>query len=440
MTTEIDAPPVTRWAHRRRSDLGRAYWSLFAATGVSSLGDGLVNVALPLLAASVTRSPLALGAMLAALRLPWLLFALPLGAIADRVNTRKMAVAVESSRAALLVGLSLLVGAHLVDLPVLYGAAFILGSLEAAFVAATSSAVPDLVPKRSLARANGHLFAANVAADDFIGVGLGGIVFAAVAALPFLLDGASFAASGLLLFAALPAARHAAQRLRPDEPSAVFARIRSDVSVGLRYLVERPAMRALLLSNVALALLQAMVLGILVAFGLGPLHLSRSGYGLFLSVSALGAVIGGPLSGRIIDRFGGPTVLIGTAAGAGLAYVLLGASFAVPLATVVWGVAGFFVIVLRTAVMTLRQERVPSDLQARTNTAFRAIVYGAVPLGALLGGGLASLTSLRAAIALAGVAQIGLVLLAGRWVHATLTDPIVNVDPDLDLRGVETPL
>src|SRR5580704_18186020 len=107
----LDGHDCSAPKHRRKSALGAEYWTLWAGTGVSSIGDGLVAIALPLLAASITHDGLALGGLLAALRLPWLFVALPLGALADRVDRRRMAVGIETLRMVVLAGLAVAVGA-----------------------------------------------------------------------------------------------------------------------------------------------------------------------------------------------------------------------------------------------------------------------------------------------------------------------------------------
>ena len=71
---------------------GRSFGTLLAAGGLSNVGDGVTLAAAPLLAASITRDPRAIGAIGAAWSLPWLLFALVSGAVADRGDRRWLMV------------------------------------------------------------------------------------------------------------------------------------------------------------------------------------------------------------------------------------------------------------------------------------------------------------------------------------------------------------
>ena len=422
--------------HARRSLLGHAYWTFWTATAISSVGDGLVTIALPLLAASITHDGLALGGLLAALRLPWLFVALPLGALADRVDRRRMAVIVETVRTVTLALLAVAIGAGLRSLPFLYAIAFVLGTLEAAFVAATSASVPDLVPRDLYARANGHLNAANTAGEDFLGIGLGGLAFVALASLPFIFDSLSFAISAVLLMAALPRAKSA---VAVHRAGAIPDRAGDSARAGLRYVARQPALRVLLASNATLAFFQAMMMGVLVAFALTVLHVGGAGYGLMLSIAALGMVAGGVLTGRIVARIGNPGALIVGATGAGLAYLILAYSMVAPVAVAALALEGFSVILGRSAITTMRHELVPTSLQGRTNTVFRSVIYGVVPFGAVTGGLVAHLSSLRTAIASAGVLQLLAVILMARRAHRRLAEAasdaekIIELD-ELDLR------
>ncbi len=83
---------------RRPVGLGREYAKLFAARTFSNLGDGMTLVAGPLLAATLTRDPLQIAGLPFAQRLPWLLFALPGGALVDRLDRRRLMAAVDAFR------------------------------------------------------------------------------------------------------------------------------------------------------------------------------------------------------------------------------------------------------------------------------------------------------------------------------------------------------
>src|SRR5262245_35146129 len=100
--------------------LGRRYWQLWGASTVSGLGDGVVLVAFPLLVTSLTRSPQLVAGVMIAQRLPWLLLSLPGGAMADRLDRRRLVATIELLRTAVLGVLALAVATHSLTLGLVY--------------------------------------------------------------------------------------------------------------------------------------------------------------------------------------------------------------------------------------------------------------------------------------------------------------------------------
>jgi len=107
--------------------LGRTYAKLWAASAFANLADGVFQVALPLLAVQLTRSPLLIAGVTLAARLPWLLMSLVAGALADRLDRRQMMVRVNLARTVLLGGLALAVATGVATLPLVYAVALLLG-------------------------------------------------------------------------------------------------------------------------------------------------------------------------------------------------------------------------------------------------------------------------------------------------------------------------
>lgn len=385
-------------------ELPRRYWHLWRATAVSSLGDGLTLVALPLLAASVTTDPQRVAGVMVLRWLPWLLLALPAGVVADRLPQRTLLAIVEAGRMATLAALAACVAGHALTLPVLYAIAFTLGAFETLFSAASTAALPAIVPLDDLDRANGYLFAAQSAGLTVVGPAVGGALFAFAAALPFVADGVSFAASAALLFLAVPMMR----------PEVTDRRVGKDLTDGVRWFAGSQAMRLLTMFTSGLALCQSMVLGVLVLFGLEVLHLSKSGYGLFLAALAAGQILGSIYAGRVKQRLGAGRALVACALLAAAGYLLAGTT-----ATVVGAGLGLAAEAVAVAIgnvvgLSLRQAIVPTEMLGRVGNAARMCIYGAVPVGGAVGGFIAHAAGLRAPMIVASVVQIGVVALAGR--------------------------
>jgi MFS family permease len=141
----VDEPTVRVAAPRKSvlgavgAGLGRGFWTLFSASLLANLADGIFQVALPLLAASLTRDPGLVAGVSFASRLPWLVFALVAGALADRFDRRRTMVLVDAGRVLVLGALVLAVLGDAASVWLLYVAAFVLGCFETMFVTAAAS-------------------------------------------------------------------------------------------------------------------------------------------------------------------------------------------------------------------------------------------------------------------------------------------------------------
>ena len=405
---------------RRRSGryrLGAAYGWLLCATGTSGLGNGLVLVAFPLLAVTLTRQPVEVAGVAVAGRLPWLVISLPAGALADRVDRRRLVVAVEAARAVALAVFGLVVLAGQTSLAVLYLAAFSVGAFETAFSAATSASLPALVRADDLPKANGYLFAAETAGGQFAGPALGGLIFAWARALPFLGDAVSFAGSAAML---IPALRPVHKLQRTSGLTLI-----GDLRVGLRWFRQHTLLRRLAAIVATFAFCQSAVLSVLVLYGLRVLHLTPAGYGVFLAVGAIGDVAGSLLARRA-HAYLGPAraiVVAGTVAATG--YLTLAATSDTGVALFGYALEATAVALGNVATVSLRQRLIPTELFGRVNNAFRTCVYGAIPVGALVGGFLTATVGLHAAFASAGLVQLLLIAVMAR----RLTPEIARMAP-----------
>jgi len=158
--------------------LGTAYWRLWISAGLSNLADGVVKVALPLVAIGFTRSPVLIAGLTFAFGLPWLLFALPAGALVDRVDRRRVMLVANVVRAALLAVLVVAVALHLGSIWALYVVALSVGVAETLYDTASQSILPQIVSREFLSRANGRLYAVELTANEVAGPPLGGLLVA----------------------------------------------------------------------------------------------------------------------------------------------------------------------------------------------------------------------------------------------------------------------
>ncbi|MEV0841384.1 MFS transporter [Actinocatenispora sera] len=203
-----------RWRTLRRP---RPFGLLWGAATISALGDGVHWIALPLLAASVTSDPRLVSLVSVAEQLPWVLFGLLAGALADRVDRRRVLWRLDLVRAGIVAVLAGTVLTDSVTLPVVLLVAFTLTSVGTVYDAASAAMVPALVPVAERPAANGRLQAGTLVADTLLGAPVGATLFTLYAAAPFLVDTASFAVAAALV-AAIPVAA-APHTLRTAAPT-----------------------------------------------------------------------------------------------------------------------------------------------------------------------------------------------------------------------------
>src|SRR5215216_616824 len=211
--------------------LGPVFWRLWASTASSNLGDGIGRTGFPLLAALLTRDPVAVSLLTAALFLPWLLFALPSGAIVDRVD-RSRAMALANPGRALVVGaLALTVITGVVILPIVYAAALVLGFAETIADGAYRAILPSVVEKRQLDEGNAKLQGTELIADSFLGAPIASASFALTPAAPFILGAAGFGLSAAVAGTLPPTPATDG----PTTPLRLGA-LRSEMAEGVRFL------------------------------------------------------------------------------------------------------------------------------------------------------------------------------------------------------------
>ena len=410
MRHRSDHARTTRPPRPGRPRLGARFHALTAAVGVSGLGDGLALVAVPLLAAQLTRSPFLVAVTVAVQQLPWLLVALPAGALVDRLDRRRVAVLADLGRAATVAALAALVAADFASLPALWLAAFLLGSLDTLATGAAYAVLPRLVPDRLLGRANGRLMAVELTTAQLVGPAVAGAVFATSAALPFALDALSFVVSAALVAVALAGV---ATRVAfpdptgpPDDGGVAVRAVWRDVRAGLAWFGAHPGLRTLAATVAGFALCGAAATATLVLFARDRLGLGEEAFGLLVAAGAAGMVVGGLVGGRLADGRAPAPVVVVAGAVAGLAYVVIGLTRSPLVAGAALVVEGLAIGAANTVTLAVRQRAVPDALLGRVGNAFRVLVVGAVPVGAAIGGALAAATSLAVPWVAAGAAQV----------------------------------
>lgn len=412
---------------KQDSQLGRRFRQLWLATGVSSVGDGMVLVAFPLLALSLTHNPVVIAGLVAAGQAPALLVALPAGVMADRRNRRSLILTVEVTRfiALAIFGACLLVGAD--NLPLIFVTAFLLGALSVSFEVLSGACLPEMVDQEQLVAANTKLMTALLAGREMIGQALGGAVFALATSLPFLADALSFVGSAVLLRSAV-----ADREPEPAESSAWV-----DLRGGLRWFSRQPVLRLLAGIIATLAFCQAAVFGVMVLYATTRLHLHGAGYGLLLAAAATGTLVASPLAPRLHSRIGSAPCIIGAAIVAAIAYPVLAVTHSAVVAGVMLMAEALSVVIGNAASRSVRQSMVPAEMQGRAAAAYQTLILVSLPLGALAGGLATSAVGIPDAFVAAGGFQLLVIAALGPRLAARMT-PVVDLSArnseEIDIR------
>jgi MFS family permease len=374
------------------------FWRVWTASTVSNLGDGLVLAALPLLAASVSDDPAGVAGMTAAATLPWLLFGLVAGVVVDRVERVRLMRVTDVARAAIVGVVALTVAADQASLPVLYLAVFALGTAETLFDSAAMAVLPAVVSAEELEEANGRLFGAQLAANSFVGPPLGGLLFAAAAALPLFVDAATFLVSAAVLMTV---------RVTTPERS-LSQSLMADMAEGLRFIWSHSVIRAFAVGAGVINLSFTAANAILVLFAREELGLRGAGFGLLLAGGAVGSVAGTVVAGRVARAMGRRAAVLASVVGFSASLAVLAATSNAVVAGAALACFGLFGEVWNVIAVSYRQSAVPERLLGRVMATYRVIAYGAFPVGALLGGALGQAVGLRAGIAAGAVLTLGL--------------------------------
>lgn len=395
--------------------LGPAYSRLWSAGALSSLGAGVYNAALPLLAATLTSEPALVAGVAIAVEVPWLVFGLLAGAIVDRVDTRRLVTAVGLLDCLLVAGVAAAVGFGRASLPLIYVVAFVCGTAATLSGTATSTMTPRLVAPAQLDLANGRLITASTAGAEMLGPPVAGYLFGLAAALPFAVHSGTAAVAAALVFS-LP-------RMFAPAPVATRPRIWRDIVAGARWLVRHRTLRAVTGLSMVFALTDSAWFAIIVLYVTQVLDLPAAAYGLIIGIGAVGGPVGGLAAARLartIRPVG--RLLVTLLLSAGVAQAVLGLTAHPVLATASLTVSSFAFGVWNVVSTTLRQTLAPSEFLGRVNSADRTAILGASPLGALLGGLAAGAFGIRAPFLLGLPVIVVGALLGYRALRATAAE------------------
>lgn len=410
-----------------------AFIRLWAGQSASLTGTQVSRIALPLVAIETLRSgPFAVTVLSALTTLPFLLFGLTAGVWVDRSSPRKVMILSDIGRAVAMLSVPLcLVLTGNAALAWLCLVAAVVGTLTVFFDVAYGSFVPSLVPPDQLEAANGRLTLSDTL-SRLVGPGIAGVLVQAVgAALAVVVDGVSYVASVTAL-ASIPGSRPAA----PAGRRGGWRQARE----GLSHVLGQRVLRALLLTGTTLSFFDAGISALLLLLLTRTVGLSALQIGVAFALGAGGGLLGAA-SPRLAGAGTATAMIVAllTITGARLLQAFLPAGhhvLAFGLLVLAQVLAGYGAVSFNVVQVSLRQRLTPPALLGRMTATMRMAFWGALPVGAMMAGWLATSWSVRVAAIVAAAGTLLAPLLLAAVVRARSID-VDSVDgaTDSDARS-----
>ena len=390
-----------------------AFNRMWASSIISNLADGVMLAAVPLLAISLTDSPVLISLIGAMVMLPWLLFAIPIGAIVDRVDRRYIFAGANASRSVVVGVLALLIALDHVTIFWLLAAAFIIGVCEVAADTTAQSLIPQILEEKDFEKGNSRLQISETVIQGFIGAPISGFIYAAAIYLPFFINSLGFAISALL---ALTIPVKYLQDIRQEGEEKTERRFVADMKFGIAYLFNQKVLRRLVVTTATIGLCYAMGSATMVLFIIKELGLQERFFGVILAIEGVGAILGALVASRTSSKFGRSKVMTFAIVASSAVLLIQGFSPNIYIFVALATFGGFVISQWNILLMATYQTVIPKELYGRIHGTRRTLVWGAMPLGSLLGGVLANF-SLRLPLYVGGalacvvsIASIGFLL------------------------------
>jgi hypothetical protein len=384
--------PAPAWSSRN-------FRRLWRGSAASTLGSEVAEIALPLFAlVTLSASAAQASTLRIAQFLPFLLATVPAGLLVDRFqhSRLRLMIGADLGRALLVALLPVAAWTGTAGMPTLYVVVFAAAVLTVIYQIADFALLPKIVSEGQIVDANGKL-AATQSAAEIGGRGIGALLVQALSAPVALL----LNAGGYLLSAiSLSRIRLDAPTARPaDDQPAVGVSARRDLLRGIRFTSRQRFVRPLLGEAATFNLFNEILLLGLMLYAVREAHLSPLAIGAVFTAGGIGSFTGAWFGARFTARFGYGRVLLVTLAlgnGAPLGVLLANRtgseSGLLALLCSIFVVMGIGIGIANVHAVSLRQAATPEALRGQVNAAYRLVSWGAIPVGAAIGGAVATRT------------------------------------------------
>ncbi len=376
----------------------RAFTVLWIATVASNIGTWMHDVGAGWLMTELAPSPLMVAAVQAATTLPIFLFALLAGAVADIVDRRHLLIGVNVAMGVAALAMAALVHLDMVTPWMLLGFTFLFGTGAAFIAPAWQAIVPKLVPRSELSGAIA-LNSMGINISRAIGPALAGfLIVAAGLAAPFLVNAISVIGIVAALWWWRPELEH--------KPALPAERVGGAIVAGLRYAWNSPALKATLVRALAFFLFASAFWAMLPLIAREVLQGGPTLYGLMLAGVGAGAVGGALVLPKIKARLGADGTVAAGTAGTAVVMVLMAVAPNQVLAISASVMAGLSWIAVLSSLNVSAQTALPDWVRARGLSVFLTVFFGAMSIGSLAWGQVASLWGVPLALLAAAAGAV----------------------------------
>ena len=378
--------------------MGKAFNRLWSASLVSNLSDGVLLAAAPLLAITLTDNTVLISLLGAMVMLPWLLFAIPIGTLVDRLDRRYILAGTNLLRSAVVGALAFTIAADLVTIHFLILAAFIIGTCEVASDTTAQSLIPQILEEKHFEKANSRLQISETVVQGFIGAPLSGFLYALAIYIPFFFNSVGYIVSAIL---ALSMPIHFLQDVRKEERKAEPKHFIADMKFGISYLYNHKLLRRLVLTTSLIGVCYSMATATIVLFMVRELDLPEPLFGLVLTIEGIGGLIGAVVAPHASKRFGRARVMTFGIFSSSILILLQGFAPNIYLFVGLATFGAFTISQWNILLMSTYQSLIPNEIYGRIHGTRRTLVWGMMPIGSVMGGLLAT-TGLRTPLYVGG--------------------------------------
>jgi MFS family permease len=375
----------------------------YAGQTLSYLGDGLRTLAIPLLVFRLTGSATAIGITWGLELLPYAFVSLIAGSLADRVDRRRLMIACDALRFAVMAAFCVLFATGHLTLPMIYAGVLVLAVGGSVFLGAQTPSIPFLLGKDN-AKGGVAALQATEQTVNLVAPPLGGVLFAVVGPLPALAINAITYLTSQIAIASV-------RTFGPERPGGLPTprEIAADVAAGWRFLFADATMRVLSVANLGFNFVGTIGFVALIpyfkrAFGAGD-HVVGIAFGCFAAGAAVGSVIAGRTHWKL-----GPAILI--------TYLIDGVGWLpLPWTHSLWiAIAGVTFSSMCsgyaiTTIVSWRMRIIPGDMVGRVFGVIRLVVLVGILPGSIIGGWLADHAGVRTTMLVSALGYLALTII-----------------------------